>query len=99
MYEPSGRFPYAGFLWPALMAASASEFAATLAKQWVDLAGGSGRGPAVDEPVWATPNEIALELKTVRLRTFATAPKGLPTLHLRPVRLAWRGNHRSRAGA
>ncbi len=88
MYEPSGRqFSYAGFLWPALVAASASELVATFAKQWIDLAGGSGREPATNEPIWATPNEIALELKTVRLRTFATAPQGVPTLLCAPFAL------------
>jgi poly(3-hydroxyalkanoate) synthetase len=88
MYEPSGRqFSYAGFLWPALIAASASEIAATFAKQWVDLAVGPGREPATHEPAWATPNKIALELKTVRLRTFATEPEGMPILLCAPFAL------------
>ena len=88
MYEPSGRqFSYAGFLWPALIAASASEIAATFAKQWVDLAAGSGCEPATNEPMWTTPNKIELELNTVRLRTFATAPEGVPTLLCAPFAL------------
>ncbi len=88
MYEPSGRqFPYAAFLWPALAAASAGEFAASVVKQFVDLAAGPEDAPAAPEPKWATQNTIALELKTVRLRDFATAPDGVATLLCAPFAL------------
>ena len=41
MYEPTGRqLPHLAFLWPAVAAASASEIAASIAKQFVDLAVG-----------------------------------------------------------
>ncbi|MGE5151480.1 MAG: alpha/beta fold hydrolase, partial [Rhodospirillaceae bacterium] len=39
------------------------------------------------EPKWATPNTIALELKTVRLRDFSTAKDGVPTLLCAPFAL------------
>jgi poly(3-hydroxybutyrate) depolymerase len=88
MYEPSGRqFPYAAYLWPALAAASASDFAASVAKQFVDLAVGSPDDDADREPAWATPNAIALDLQTVRLRDFTTAAEGMPTLLCTPFAL------------
>ena len=74
------------FLWPALAAASASEFAAAVAKQWADFAAPDHQKPA-GEPHWATPNSIALELSTVRLRDFSTARKGHPTLLCAPFAL------------
>ena len=88
MYEPAGRpFPQLAFLWPALAAASVGEIAEAMAKQFVDLAVGPENGPAPNEPNWATPNTIALELKTVRLRDFATSGEGHPTLVCAPFAL------------
>jgi poly(3-hydroxybutyrate) depolymerase len=88
MYEPTGRQnPYLAFMWPALAAASASEIAASIAKQFVGLAVGAEDGPAVGEPKWATPNTIALELKTVRLRDFSTVEDGIPALLCAPFAL------------
>jgi poly(3-hydroxybutyrate) depolymerase len=88
MYEPTGRqSPYLPFMWPALAAASASEIAALIAKQFVGLAVGAEEGPAVCEPKWATPNTIVLELKTVRLRDFSTVEGGIPTLLCAPFAL------------
>src|SRR5664280_1724305 len=88
MYEPTGRQdPRLGFMWPAFAAASASEFAGLLAKRFVNLAMGEGDGPAAREPKWTTPNTIALELKTVRLRDFTTAQNGIPTLLCAPFAL------------
>jgi poly(3-hydroxybutyrate) depolymerase len=70
MYDPSARQPAnLAFLWPAVAAAAASEMAALLARQFAEVA----VGPAAEqtqEPAWATPHTIALELKTVRLRDF-----------------------------
>ena len=87
MYEPAGRYlPNLMFLWPAFAAAAASEFAGLAAKQFADLAVGPG-GLKAGEPKWATPNTIALELKTVRLRDFSTAAKGSPTLLCAPFAL------------
>jgi poly(3-hydroxybutyrate) depolymerase len=88
MYEPTERNdPRVAFMWPAFAAASASDFAALLAKNFIGLAMGADDGPAVYEPRWATPNTIALELKTVRLRDFSTANGGVPTLLCAPFAL------------
>jgi poly(3-hydroxybutyrate) depolymerase len=88
MYEPAGRpFPQLAFLWPALAAASVGEIAEAMAKQFVDLAVGPENGPAPNEPNWATPNTIALELKAVRLRDFATTREGGSTLVCAPFAL------------
>ena len=87
MYEPSGRqLPHLAFLWPALAAASASEFAGSIAKQFVGFSGAT-EGSAGPEPEWATPSTVALELKTVRLRDFSTAQQGVPTLLCAPFAL------------
>jgi poly(3-hydroxyalkanoate) synthetase len=74
-------------MWPAFAAASASDFAALMAKRFAGLAMGADDGPAADEPKWATPNKIALELKAVRLRDFSTAENGIPTLLCAPFAL------------
>jgi poly(3-hydroxyalkanoate) synthetase len=88
MYEPAGRqFPHFAFLWPALAAASASEISAAAAKQFAGLAFGAEASPATGEPKWTTPNTIALELKTVRLRDFTTAQNRIPTLLCAPFAL------------
>lgn len=88
MYEPGKRqVPYLAFMWPALAAASASEAAALLARQFAGLAVGRDARPGVPEPKWATPNTVALELRTVRLRDFSTASIGTPTLVCAPFAL------------
>ena len=87
MYEPSSRnFPNLLFLWPAFVAAAASEFAALAAKQFANFAVGRD-GPAAREPKWATPNTVALELKTVRLRDFSTEANGPSALLCAPFAL------------
>jgi poly(3-hydroxybutyrate) depolymerase len=87
MYDPAGRqFPYLTFLWPALAAASMSDLSALIAKQFADLAVGPD-APSVQEPNWATPHAVALELKTVRLRDFTTEAKGTATLLCAPFAL------------
>ena len=88
MYEPTGwQNPHLAFMWPALAAASASEVAALLAKRFTDMAIGDDDRPAPHEPKWATPNTIALELKSVRLRDFSTGKEGVPTLLCAPFAL------------
>lgn len=88
MYEPTGRqFSQLAFVWPALAAASASEFAASAAKQFVGLAFGAQARPLAAEPSWTTPNAVALELKSVRLRDFTTGHDGIPTLLCAPFAL------------
>jgi poly(3-hydroxyalkanoate) synthetase len=88
MYEPTGqKNPYLGFMWPALAAASASEIAAEVARQFAGLAIGAADEPAPGEPTWATPNTIALELKSVRLRDFSIVEDGIPALLCAPFAL------------
>ncbi len=88
MYELSGRqFPYVTYLWPALAAATASNFSASLTRHFVDLAIGSPADTAPHEPEWATPNTVVLNLKTVRLRDFSSAAGGMPTLVCTPFAL------------
>ena len=74
-------------MWPAFAAASASEFAALLAKHFIALALDADGGAAAPEPAWATPNGIALELKTLKLRDFSTVADGVPTLLCAPFAL------------
>jgi poly(3-hydroxyalkanoate) synthetase len=73
------------FLWPALAAASASEMAATLAKDFAQLANGRAAKPS--EPTWTTPNRIALELPAMRLRDFSDGGKDIATLVCAPYAL------------
>src|SRR5512141_706297 len=88
MYEPTGRQPpHLAFLWPALAAASASEIAGSIAKQFIGLTGTTEDDTATREPDWATPNTVALDLKTVRLRDFSTAQQDVPTLLCAPYAL------------
>jgi poly(3-hydroxyalkanoate) synthetase len=75
------------FLWPALVAESASEFASAMAKEFVDLTIGPEAGTNGPEPQWTTPNQVALELSSVRLRDFSTAAEGIPTLVCAPFAL------------
>jgi poly(3-hydroxyalkanoate) synthetase len=83
----SPQFTSMAFLWPALVAESASEFASAVARQFVDLAiipEADTKGP---EPRWTTRNQVALELSAVRLRNFSTGTKGVPTLVCAPFAL------------
>jgi poly(3-hydroxybutyrate) depolymerase len=87
MYEPTQfQFSPLAFLWPAFAAASASEAAALIARQFTELATGSADEQAA-EPGWTTPNKIALDLNSVRLRDFSTAETGTPTLLCAPFAL------------
>lgn len=87
MVEPGGRhIPHIAFLWPALAAASASEFASSLAKQIFELSGMT-EAESVQEPAWATPNTVTIDLNVVCLRDFSTAANGMPTLLCAPFAL------------
>jgi poly(3-hydroxybutyrate) depolymerase len=63
----------APFLWPALAAASASEFTTAFIKEFAGAAVAPKAAEPAAEPRWATRNTIALELASVRLRAFSTA--------------------------
>ena len=86
MYEPAKHVPNVALLWPAMLAASTSEMAALLAKQFTNLALGPEEEP-VAKPKWTTPHRVALELGTVQLRDFATRPDGIPCLLCTPFAL------------
>src|SRR5665213_3376866 len=88
MYQPTGRQdPRLAFMWPAFAAASASDIAAFMARRFVGLAMDAADTSPSREPAWATPNSVALELKTVCLRDFSTATDGVPTLLCAPFAL------------
>jgi poly(3-hydroxyalkanoate) synthetase len=83
----SSKFACAAFLWPALVAESASEFASAAAREFVNLAIEPQPQTSAREPRWTTQNCVALELPTVRLRDFSTACEGIPTLLCAPFAL------------
>jgi poly(3-hydroxybutyrate) depolymerase len=87
MYELA-RFDLRGaaLLWPAMAAASVSDMAALVARQFANLAVGADRAPAA-EPQWATAHTIALQLKTGRLRDFSDDTACQPALLCTPLAL------------
>jgi len=82
-----GQFPYAALFWPAFAAASAVEAASSIATHFLGFPGDSEGDRPPQEPKGATPGEIALELRTVRLRDFTLVKSGLPTLLCTPLAL------------
>jgi pimeloyl-ACP methyl ester carboxylesterase len=81
-------FPSIAFLWPALLAASVSDAASTMAGEFAHLAATAEEAePPVVPPRWASANEIALELPTMRLRDFSAGATGAPTLVCAPFAL------------
>ena len=87
MYEPA-RFDLRGaaLLWPAMAAASVSDMAALVARQFANLAVGADQ-PTAAEPQWATAHAIALQLRTGRLRDFSDDTACQPTLLCAPLAL------------
>ena len=83
----SSQFASAAFLWPALIAESASELASAAARELVSLAIAPQPQTSAREPQWVTQNRVALELLTVRLRDFSTSAEGLPVLICAPFAL------------
>ena len=87
MYQPANRHAAnAAFVWPALLAASASEMVAHFFQQFTNLAIGTD-GETAPQPKWTTPHRVALELETVKLRDFATQPRGASCLLCTPFAL------------
>ena len=82
----AGADGYAPFLWPLIWTASAGAAAASLfesaAQHWLAL--GDGTPP---EPEWTTPNTVALELPSMRLRDFSKGERGRPTIVCAPYAL------------
>ncbi|MGA8935492.1 MAG: alpha/beta fold hydrolase, partial [Pseudolabrys sp.] len=81
------QFPPLAFLWPALAAETASEFASAVAREFINLAVGPGTETGAPEPQFATRNKVVLELATVRLRGFSTVSDGPATLVCAPFAL------------
>jgi poly(3-hydroxybutyrate) depolymerase len=68
------------FLWPALAAATASEMVAAFARELAHLAAGEPSNSTPREPRWTTPNRVALELRSMRLREFSADDDDIATL-------------------
>jgi poly(3-hydroxyalkanoate) synthetase len=80
------QFPLT-FLWPALAAETASEFASAVAREFMNLAVGPETETGAPEPRFVTTNKVALELASARLRDFSTASDGTATLVCAPFAL------------
>jgi len=75
------------FLWPALAAATASEMVAAFARELAHLAAGEPSNSTPREPRWTTPNRVALELPSMRLREFSADDDDIATLVCAPLAL------------
>jgi poly(3-hydroxybutyrate) depolymerase len=87
MTKDSRPFTSMAFLWPALAAETASEFASAMAREFVNLAVGPESAKEIPAPRWTTRNKVALELTAVRLRDFSSAAEGTKTLVCTPFAL------------
>jgi poly(3-hydroxybutyrate) depolymerase len=88
MYETSpSTFAWNAFMWPAMAAGSLSGAANFFARQCADLASWGDSFPPANEPCWATPSEVVLDLATVRLRNFSREHEGRATLVCAPYSL------------
>jgi len=75
-------------MWPALLAASVSDAASAVASEFAQLAAAAEEAePPLVAPRWASANEIALELATMRVRDFSGGSAGEPTLICAPFAL------------
>ena len=79
--------PLTPFLWPALAAATASEMVAAFAKELAHLAAAQPSNSMPRKPRWTTPNRIALELPSMRLREFSADGDDIATLVCAPFAL------------
>jgi poly(3-hydroxyalkanoate) synthetase len=81
--EPRSAWPYQPWLWPYV----AARFALNASSWWMDE-GLSQPKPRNEDPLpWATPNKVALELSSMRLRDFSHAGTGHPVLVCAPYAL------------
>jgi poly(3-hydroxyalkanoate) synthetase len=88
MYEPIGAsLSRLAFVWPALVAHSATEFSAAYSKRLAEFAIGPETNLAACEPNWATPNVVELNLTTVQLRDFSLDRRETPALVCTPYAL------------
>ena len=79
--------PLIPFLWPALAAATASEMFSALTKELAHLPAGHFPNATCRQPRWTTPNQIALELPSMRLRKFSADGDDIATLVCAPLAL------------
>ena len=87
MNKDTRPFTSLAFLWPALAAETASEFASAMAREFVNLAVGPESATDAREPRWTTRNKVVLELTAARLRDFSTGADGMATLVCAPFAL------------
>jgi poly(3-hydroxyalkanoate) synthetase len=80
-------YPQIAFLWPALVAASASEVASAIAEEFAQLAAGVEPKSDLAETQWTTRNSIVVELPSMRLRDFSVRHENSPTLICAPFAL------------
>ena len=85
--DPAPRIQANPFLWPLIAAATASDAAASYFHELAHAAIGQSAPPDRPELPWSTPNRIALELATVRLRDFSVRSGGTPALICAPFAL------------
>lgn len=74
-------------LWPWLAAASAGRVFTAAVDDFASHAFGLDDAQTRPPPDWMTPNEVALELTTMRLRDFSSKRAGPPTLICAPLAL------------
>jgi poly(3-hydroxyalkanoate) synthetase len=74
-------------LWPLAAAASAGDAAAAYLDGLTEAISADVHRPRSCELDWTTPNQVMLELATVRLRDFSTHSRGVPALICAPFAL------------
>ena len=74
-------------LWPLFAAATASEAAASYFNDIAQAYMGEAAPETKADLTWTTPNRVALDLATVRLRDFSQGAEGVPTLLCAPFAL------------
>jgi poly(3-hydroxyalkanoate) synthetase len=84
---PALPFASNPFSWPLIAAVTASESAAVLLNEAAHAFASADATRATPEPVWTTPNRIALELQTMRLRDFSRPSDDIATLICAPFAL------------
>ena len=76
-----------GVLWPAMLAQEVSEVSAAIARGLITIVDGGEHAEPRSEPGWVTPNDIILELESVRLRRFGQPRNKRPVLIVAPFAL------------
>jgi poly(3-hydroxybutyrate) depolymerase len=79
--------PFSPFLWPALAAVSASDIASAFVKELGNFNASYTTNSSFGKSTWTTPNRVALELPSVRVREFFVDQGSIPTLVCAPFAL------------